>query len=77
MNAAWKALRLRIELGTKAWRKYIAEYRQTLEDNLILSPLSTLPELYTELDGMDDGDQKLCFLYSKVPYHRDQLTDDG
>ena len=77
MNAAWKALRLCIELGTKAWRKYLAEYRQTPEDNLILSPLSTLPELYTELDGMDDGDQKLRFLYSKVPHHRDQLTDDG
>ena len=47
MNAAWKAMRLRIELGTKAWKKYIAEYRQALDDNLILSPLSTLPELHT------------------------------
>ena len=26
MNAAWQAIRLRIELGTKAWKKYIAEY---------------------------------------------------
>ena len=71
MNAAWKALRLRIELGTKAWKKYIAEYRQTPEDNLILSPLSTLPELYTELDRIEDRDQKLRFLYTNVPHHRD------
>lgn len=77
MNAAWKALRLRIELGTKAWKKYIAEYRQTPEDNLILSPLSTLPELYTELDRIEDGDQKLRFLYTNVPHHRDRLTEEG
>ena len=77
MNAAWKALRLRIELGTKAWKKYIAEYRQAPENNLILSPLSTLPELYTELDRIDDKDQKLRFLYSNVPHHRDQLTEEG
>jgi len=59
MNAAWKALRLQIELGTKAWRKYVAEYRQASDNNLILSPLSTLPDLYNELEGIEDSDQKL------------------
>jgi len=77
MNAAWKAIRLCIELGTKAWKKYIAEYRQAPEDNLILSPLSTLPELYSELNRIDNGDQKLRFLYANVPHHRDQLTEEG
>ena len=77
MNAVWKALWLHIDLGTKVWKKYIAEYCQTPQDNLILSPLSTVPELYTELDRIDDADQKLRFLYTNVPHHRDQLTEEG
>ena len=77
MNAAWKAMRLHIELGTKAWKKYIVEYQQAPDDNLILSPLSTLPELHTELNRIEDGDQKLRFLYANVPHHRDQLTEEG
>lgn len=77
MNAAWKALRLRVELGTKAWTKYIAEYRQDPDDNLILSPLSTLPELYDDLDRIDDADQKLRYLFTNVPHHQQQLTEEG
>ena len=77
MNAAWKAVRLRIELGTKALKKYVAEYKQAPDDNLILSPLSTLPDLYNELEGLDDSDQKLRYLYSNIPHHQDQLTDEG
>ena len=34
MNAAWQAIRLHIKLGTKAWKKYIAEYWQAPDDNL-------------------------------------------
>jgi hypothetical protein len=77
MNAAWKALRLRIELGTKAWRKYIEEYRQTPADNLILSPLSTLPELYNDLEKLEDSDQKLRYLFTNIPHHQQQLSEEG
>ena len=77
MNAAWKALQLRVELGMKAWTKYIAEYKQAPNNNIILSPLSTLPELYTDLERIDDVDQKLCYLFTKVLHHQQQLTEEG
>ena len=77
MNAAWKALRLQIELGTKAWRKYVAEYRQASDNNLILSPLSTLPDLYNELEGIEDSNQKLRYLFTNVPHHQQQLSEEG
>ena len=76
MNVTWKALRLRIELGTKAWRKYVAEYRQASNDNLSLSPLSTLPELYSDLERIEDSDQKLRYLFTNIPHHQQQLTED-
>ena len=77
MNVAWKALRLRMELGTKAWRKYIEEYKQAPDDNLILSPLSTLPELYNDLENLDDSDQKLRYLFTNIPHHQQQLSEEG
>ena len=49
LRAAWLALRHRIELGTKAWKKYIAEYQLPIDAKPTLSPLSTLPELYQPL----------------------------
>ena len=77
MNAAWKALRLRIELGTKALTKYVSEYRQAPDDNLILSPLSTLPELYNDMERIDDSDQRLRYLYTNIPHHQQQLSEEG
>ena len=77
MNVAWKALRLCIELGTKAWRKYVTEYKQASNDNLSLSPLSTLPELYSDLERIEDSDQKLHYLFTNIPHHQQQLSEDG
>lgn len=65
MNAAWKALRLWIELGMKALTKYVSEYRQAPDDNLILLPLSTLPELYSDMERIDDSGQS-CVTYTQT-----------
>ena len=66
-----------MELGTKAWRKYIEEYSQAPVDNLILSPLSTLPELYNDLENIGNSDQKLRYMFTNIPHHQQQLTEDG
>jgi len=58
LYAAWKALLTRIKLGVKAWDKYIAEY-QLQADTALLSPLSTLQELYDPLIDIPDVDNKL------------------
>ena len=76
LYAAWKALITRIKLGTKAWDKYIAEYRLQ-EGAASLSPLSTLQELYNPLKDMEDTDDKLRYVYSTIPHHKQQLSREG
>ena len=77
LRAAWLALRHRIELGTKAWKKYIAEYQLPVDSKPTLSPLSTLPELYQPLREMSEPDKKLRYLFEQIPHHREQLTQEG
>jgi len=76
LYAAWKALLTRIKLGVKAWDKYIAEY-QLQADTALLSPLSTLQELYDPLIDIRDVDNKLRYLYSNIPHHKQQLSTEG
>ena len=77
LRAAWLALRHRIELGTKAWKKYITEYQLPPDSKPSLSPLSTLPELYQPLQDIADRDEKLRYLYERIPHHNEQLTQEG
>lgn len=77
LRAAWLALRHRIELGTKAWKKYIAEYQLPAGAKPSLSPLSTLLELYQPLQDMSESDAKLRYLYGEIPHHKEQLTEEG
>ena len=76
LYAAWKALLTRIRLGTRAWEKYIAEY-QLQGDVTLLSPLSTLQELYDPLKDITDADDKLRYLYGNIPHHKQQLSAEG
>ena len=77
LNAAWSALRTRVELGMKAWKKYGVEYQHSPEECPVLSPLSTLPELYTPLSNIEEDDQRLRYLYTHVPHHKEQLLTEG
>ena len=73
---AWKALITRLKLGQKAWEKYIAEY-QLQVNTAALSPLSTQQELYDPLKEIEDTDHKLRYIYSTIPHHRQQLSEEG
>jgi len=66
LNAAWKALRLHIKLGAKAWEKYITKYQQLSNLKLTLSPTSTHPDLYNDLDRIESSKQKLRYMYSNI-----------
>ena len=69
LYVAWRALITRVKLGVKAWEKYIAEYKYQA-DAAVLSPLSTLQELYDPLKDIKDTDSKLRYLYSTIPHHK-------
>ena len=75
--AARLALRHRVELGMKAWRKYITEYQLPVDSKPVLSPLSTVPELYQPLQDITEPDKKLRYLYQQIPHHKEQLTQKG
>ena len=77
LRVAWLALRHRVELGTKAWRKCITEYRLPMDSKPTLSPLSTVPELYQPLQDISEPDKKLHYLYRQIPHHKEQLTQEG
>ncbi|KAJ6503133.1 hypothetical protein DFH09DRAFT_857218, partial [Mycena vulgaris] len=46
MTIAWRALRRRIELVPKNLEKYESEYKANVDDEVLLSPISTVPEIY-------------------------------
>ncbi|KAJ7151748.1 hypothetical protein C8R46DRAFT_1043216 [Mycena filopes] len=71
MNGCWKLLRRRVELGDIRFNKYQNEYQDGTD---LLSPLSTAADLYEPLQSMDDADDKLRYLYSRIPRHRETLS---
>jgi len=77
LHVVWLALRCRIKLGSKTWKKYIVEYQLLADSKLTLSLLSTLPELYQPLQDIMELDKKLHYLYRHVPHYQEQLTQEG
>ncbi|KAJ7468817.1 hypothetical protein FB451DRAFT_1039285, partial [Mycena latifolia] len=49
MTIAWHALRTRFQLGHKYVEKYDSEYKAAMESEILLSPISTAPEIYDDL----------------------------
>ncbi|KAJ7456292.1 hypothetical protein B0H11DRAFT_1739388 [Mycena galericulata] len=74
LNASWQLLRKRMELGNRFFSKYQEEYTQ---GTLLFSPASTNPELLGEnLANQGDEDQRLRYLYSKIPHHRNSISSE-
>ena len=74
LNVAWKTMQRRLELGHKTLQKYAQQYQNEPREDLLLSPISTLPDLHQELQELHTADQRLRLLYQKFPHHRTQLT---
>lgn len=77
LNVAWKTMQKRLELGHKTLQKYVQQYQKEPQDDMLLSPISTLPDLHQELQELHTADQRLRLLYQKFPHHRQQLTNQA
>ena len=77
LNVAWKAIQKRLELGHRTLQKYQLQYQQGPHEELLLSPISTIPELHNELQDLSSADQRLRHLYQKFPHHRERLSESA
>ena len=77
LNVAWKTIQKCLELGHKTLMKYQQQYQLSPQEDLLLSPISTVPELHNELRNYSSADQRLRHLYQKFPHHRSQLNEDA
>ena len=78
LNVAWKTIQKRLDLGHRTLQKYALQYQQApQEENLLLSPISTLPDIHSGLKELTTADQRLRYMYQKFPHHREQLTSQA
>ena len=76
LNVAWKTIQKRLELGHRTLNKYMEQYQHTPNPHmeLLLSPVSTLPDLHSGLNDLHTADQRLRYLYQSFPNHHGQLS---
>ena len=77
LNVAWKTIQRRLELGHRTLQKYQQQYKQSPQEELLLSPISTVPELHNELQNLPSADQRLRYLYQKFPHHHEQISEES
>jgi hypothetical protein len=65
------ALRIQIQLGMKNFEKYSAQFKH---NTVQTSPVSTVPELYTDLPETGNSMEQLKKFYEKIPHHQAQLS---
>ncbi|KAJ6590405.1 hypothetical protein DFH09DRAFT_1074043 [Mycena vulgaris] len=80
MTIAWHALRRRLELGLSYLDKYDSEYKASTDRDVLISPVSTAPEVYDNLAGYSKSSTnnvaKLTYLYENVPHLRDTMPSE-
>ena len=77
LNVAWKTMQKRLELGNHTLNKYMQQYQHDSHAEVLLSPVSTLPELHSDLKDFHMADQCLQYLYQKFPNHHGQLLEQA
>ncbi|KAJ7071767.1 hypothetical protein B0H15DRAFT_957561 [Mycena belliarum] len=73
MTMAWTALAKRIGLAQRFFHKYEVEYAASSPDFLLLSPVSTAPEIYSVMPKEQPPASRVNYLYDRVPHHQVQL----
>ncbi|KAJ6534063.1 hypothetical protein DFH09DRAFT_1325503 [Mycena vulgaris] len=80
MTITWHALRRRFELGLSYLDKYDSEYKASTDRDVLVSPVSTAPEVYDNLAGYGKSSAnnvaKLMYLYENVPHLRDTMPSE-
>jgi len=77
LKIAWKAIQKQLGIGHHTLQKYQQQYKQSPQEEMLLSPISTVPELHSELQNLSSADQRLHHLYQKFLHHNDQLVEDA
>ena len=75
LHAACMGISKKIELEIRFMDKYELEYKEA-EENRIRSPISTNPGVIQNIAQILSADQRMWYLYSQVPHHQVELTDD-
>lgn len=71
LEVAHKILLRRLLIAQQTIAKYEAQYRQ--DDDIPLSPISTVPELYEDFENITAIDHRMRFMLDSVPHHQSQL----
>ncbi|KAJ7637947.1 hypothetical protein DFH06DRAFT_1335594 [Mycena polygramma] len=70
LHVAWAALSERMALAQNNFRKYQSEFSAEKEEDILLSPVSTLPEVYSVFPRGKSPASDLNYLMDNVPHHR-------
>ena len=76
IHAAWMGLTRRLSLAQENLVKYETQYKGPVEgENLELpmSPISTDIRIYEAIEGEEDRDFQMRYMYENVPHHQDQI----
>lgn len=77
LHAAWMGISKRMELGIKFIDKYESEYKEADEEKHLRSPVSTDPGVIQNIAQISSTDQRMRYMYSQVPHHQVELTEDA
>jgi hypothetical protein len=68
LHATWLALSERMDLAQRSFKKYQSEFSAEKEEDILLSPISTAPEVYSVFPKENSTPaEDVCYLYDHVP----------
>lgn len=70
LEVAHKILLKQLLIAQQTVSKYEAQYRQM---EILLSPISTLPELHEDFDNIESVDNRMRFMLDNMPHHQSQI----
>ena len=76
IHAAWMGLSRRLTLAQENLMKYEIQYKGPIEgegSESPLSPISTDIGIYEAIEGEEDKDFRMRYIYENVPHHQDQI----
>ena len=76
IQAAWMGLSRRLVLAQENLAKYEAQYKGPIDgedSESPMSPISTDIGIYEAIEGEEDRDFRMRYIYENVPHHQDQI----
>ena len=76
IHAAWMGLTRRLTLALENLVKYEIQYKGPIEGREFetpASPISTDVGIYEAIEGEEDRDFRMRYIYENVPHHQDQI----